>query len=61
MPIYKAQDKICIGIVGTNDYLETDFNEYNYKLLEKLLKHGIEESSIRIPLYDRLNSHSLKS
>lgn len=58
VPIYKAQDKICIGIVGTDDYLETDFNEYNYKLLEKLLKHGIEESSIRIPLYDRLNKRN---
>lgn len=58
VPIYKAQDRICIGIVDSNDYLEVDFNENNYKLLEELLKNGIEESDIKLPFYYELKQNN---
>ncbi len=45
--IYKALDKLCIGFVGNFDkYLEMDYNDTNYILIENILKNGIPISQL---------------
>ena len=43
VPIYKADNKICIGYPNKNEYIEIDYNEDNYFQLEQFLKYGISE------------------
>src|SRR5690606_5943696 len=57
IPIYKAFNKICIGFVGSDNYLEIDYSKNNYNLLESLLKEGVEESYIeKTSLYSELHT-----
>ncbi|WP_413998069.1 ThiF family adenylyltransferase [Flavobacterium sp. W1B] len=52
--IYRALDKVCIGFVGNNDYLEVENNSINYKLLENMLKNGISNKDLKKFPYNEL-------
>lgn len=58
VPIYKAQQKICIGFVGKEDYIEFEYTEHNYNVIEKLLKDGIQESCLKNELYKKLRENN---
>ena len=45
-PIFKAENKLCIGIPWGNDYLEVNYNENNYKKIEELIINGIDKGEI---------------
>lgn len=53
--IYRALDKICIGFVGNNNYLEIENNSINYKLLENMLKNGMSNKDLEKFPYNELS------
>lgn len=53
--IYRALDKICIGFVGNDNYLEIENNAINYNLLEKMLRNGVSNKDLKKFPYNELN------
>lgn len=45
IPIYKTGSKICIGYVGTKEYIEVIYNTFYNKLLYEILNKYREEVS----------------
>lgn len=51
-PVYKADDKLCIGVVGTNQFVECDYSiTTNVLVIQNLLEYGCTVEMLqRLPL-----------
>lgn len=55
LPIYKSDNKICIGFIGSEvQYLELDYSIKNFNLLESILMNGISEFQLNDEFYSNL-------
>lgn len=54
IPVYSEGSIICIGYANKKDnYIEIEYNNENFNLLEKAVKAGINEAELENPLYGR--------
>lgn len=55
-PVYKSGDKICIGYAQHNNYVEIDFIDSNYEMVNKAIIEGLHQEEIKNDkLYSLLN------
>ncbi len=60
-PVYKAGDKLCVGVVGTNQFVECDYSiATNVSVIRNLLEHGYTVEMLQqIPLLNELSQKDM--